>query len=270
MKRADSRRKLQRLPFSGVINSREFLRRIGRILVRSGCTPQQLRREFEEVCRSLEAPRHRGDPHRLGFVADLPHVIARWHQDEDYLDPEGSPIPLPLEGSGRSLTALIARALPSADPARVLEILTDLRAVRRHGKRFLPTGRQLFLNAQRPAALAHGLSALLGMLRTVEHNLSVTPDRRLFERTAINPRFPRSALPRFHREFARRATEVLWDVDVDMGREEAKPRAGKMMRLGVGLYVFDDTPGSQGERRRSGRGAPSGPKTRTRQRRKRK
>lgn len=264
MKRADSRKELQRRPLPGAADSREVLERIGRILVRSGCTPQQLRREFEDVCRNLDEPAHRWDPHRLGFVPDLPHVIARWHQDENYLDPEGRPISLPLEGGGCSLTALIARVLPSADPAQVLEILIDLGAVRRQGKRFLPTGRQLFLNAQLPVALAHGLSALLGMLRTVEHNLSVEPDRRLFERTAINPRFPASALPRFHREFARRATEILWDVDVDMRREEARRRSGKMMRLGVGLYVFHDAPGSQRDRPTSGRGPVSRLKRRAR------
>lgn len=268
MKRADSRKELQRRSLSGVADSREFLEHIGRILVRSGYTPQQLRREFEDVCRNLEEPTHRWDPHRLGFVSDLPHVIARWHQDEDYLDSQGQPIPLPLKGGGRSLTALIERVLPSADPAPVLEILSDLGAVRRQGKCYLPMGRELFLNAQRPVALAHGLSALLGMLRTVEHNLSVAPNRRLFERTAINPRFPSRVLPRFHRELARRAAEVLWDVDVDMRREEARPRSGKRMRLGVGLYVFHDAPGSQGDRPKTGRAGVSGSRRRARKGRK--
>jgi hypothetical protein len=268
VKRAESRKELQIDPLSGAADSRELLERIGRILVHSGCTPEQLRREFEDVCRNLEEPTHRWDPERPGFVSDLPHVLARWHQDEHYLDSEGRPVPLLLEGGGRSLKALIARVLPSAEPAQVLEILIDLGAVRRQGKHFLPTGRQVFLNTDRPVALAHGLSAILGMLRTVEHNLSVAPDRRLFERTAINPRFPASQLRRFHLEFARRAAEVIWDVDVDMHREEARRRSGKKMRLGVGLYVFHDAPAKQERRPTYGRAAASGNKRRAREGRK--
>lgn len=256
MKRRDSGGKLPRRASSGVVDSREFLERIGRILVLSGRTPQELSQEFEKVCGLLEQPNDRWDPERFGFVSDLPHVIARWHDDEHYLDARGQPIPLPLTGRGRSLRSLAKLALPSLDPARVVEALINLGGVRRHGRGFVPIGRYLALNSHRTIALAHGLNALLGMLRTVEHNLSVGPDRRLFERTAINPRFPASALPRFQREFARRAGEMMWDFDVDMRREEARRRSGRMMRLGVGLYMFEDVPGRT-RRRRAGTGRRS-------------
>lgn len=241
MKRRDSRRESQRRATPGVVDSREFLERIGRILVLSGRTPQELRREFEQVCGLLEQPTDPWDAERSTFASDLAHVVARWHDDEHYLDSQGEPIPLPLKGRGRSLTSLAKKVLPQVAPVRVAEALINLGGVRRQGRRsFLPAGRYLALNAHRTIAIAHGLTALLTMLRTVEHNLSVAPERRFFERTAINPRFPVSALPQFQRVFGRRAGEFMWDSDADMRREEARRRSGRTMRLGVGLYMFED------------------------------
>lgn len=269
MKQPDLRRRLGRQMPADAVESRELLERMGRILVLSGRSPQDLRREFDEVCGRLAQPTDQWDPERFGFVSDLSHVISRWHDDERYLDSEGQPIPLPLRGHGRSLQMLAKQVLPSVAPSRVVETLISLGGVRRRGRAFVPAGRYLALNAQTTIALAHGLNALLGMLRTVEHNLSVEPGRRLFERTAINPRFPTSALRRFQRDFARRAGEMIWDFDVDMRREEARRRSGRTMRLGVGLYMFEDVPGPRRRRTastrtpsvrlrgtRSGRGPP--------------
>lgn len=249
MKRRDSRRELRRQAPSSVVDSREFLERIGRILVLSGRTPQQLRQEFENVCGRLEQPTDRWDPERSSFASDLAHVLARWHDDEHYLDAQGEPIPLPLQGRSRSLRSLARRVLPSVAPARVVKALIDLGGVRCQNGAYLPAGRYLALNAHHTVALAHNLTALLGMLRTVEHNLSVSPDRRLFERIAINPRFPVTALPQFQREFGRRAGAIMWDIDADMRREEARRQSGRKMRLGVGLYMFEDTASPRRPRR---------------------
>lgn len=240
MKRGSSRGISRGRPKNDVADSRELLERLARVLVLSGRRPEELRQEFAEVCRGIAQPSHRWDPGRLGFVADLPHVISRWHDDEDYLDAEGRPVPLPRDGPGRSLTGLIERVLPLVDSKKVIESLIQLRGLRRRGKRFVPTDRHLALNEQPTAGLAHGLMSVLGILRTIEHNLSAPPGKRLFERAAINPRFPVRALPQFQRELARCAGEIIWNVDAQMLREETRRRSGRKMRLGVGIYVFRD------------------------------
>lgn len=251
MKRGSSPGLSRRRSPSDVADSRELLERLARVLVLSGRRSEELREEFAEVCRGIEGSSHRWDPARLGFVADLPHVISRWHDDEDYLDADGRPIPLPRDGPGRSLTGLIERVLPSVDPKKVIDSLIELRGLRRQGKRLVPTDRHLALS-ERTAGLAHGLMSILGMLRTIEHNLSAPPGKRLFERSAINPRFPVSALPQFQRELARRAAEIIWDVDAQMFREETRRRSGRKMRLGVGLYVFQEPLRGEHARRRTG------------------
>ena len=229
---------------------RAFLEPLARILNVSGCHPRDLQREFVRICRELPIPKRPWGPMRTSYLADLSHVIARWHADERYVDADGRPLPLPLEGPEPSLKGLISRVLPSIDPDQPIQWLLRLEGIRRRGKRFLPTDKYLAFNRSPAASWAHGLTAVLGILSTVEHNISARPQSRLLERIAVNSRFPVRALPQFHRKLKRQAGEVLWRFDADMGREEIRLKGEPVTRLCIGLYAFEDPPVT-----RSGRAA---------------
>jgi len=223
---------------SGVSIFRESLERLARILVHSGHSPRELAREFQQICDGLEEPKREWDPAELNYLADLPHVIAHWHADPQYLDSRGAPLALPLKDNGPSLLALIERALPRADPATVAQSLLRLKAVQRRKGRYLPSERYFLLS--RESGFVHGLTALLGMLRTVERNLSGPKGAAILQRCAFNPSFPVRALPQFHAHVKRAAGDFLWGMDADMRRaQDADPR-GPRTRLGVGVFVFED------------------------------
>ncbi|MGH8290555.1 MAG: DUF6502 family protein [Steroidobacteraceae bacterium] len=233
---------------------REFLEPLARILTAIGCTPQELERQFAAICRKLKKPKRPFEPLTSAYVADLSHVIARWHVDEPYVDAEGRPNALPLEGPGPSLKELIGKVLPEVDPAQAVRALIDLKGVRRQGQRYLPTDKYLALNRQPLAVWEHALTAVLGMLRTVEHNVSAPPGKRLLERVAMNPRFPVSALPRLHRSLTAEVPEILWKLDQKMFRKELYQKGKRFTRVGIGFYVFED-PQVTGIARGSGRRA---------------
>jgi Family of unknown function (DUF6502) len=239
----------------GEIGPRAFLEPLARILNVSGCHPSELQREFARICRDLPPPKRAWEPMRPGYIADLSHVIARWHADERYVDADGRPVPLPLDGPAPSLKELISRVVPSIDPAQSVQWLMELKGIRRQGKLFLPTDKYLPFNRLPVAAWAHGLAAVLGMLRTVEHNVSAPTQKRLLERTAINPRFPVRALPQFHRELKRQAAEILWRFDADMRREELRYQREPVTRLCIGLYAFEDPVVTENGRSASRRGS---------------
>jgi len=246
------------------VGPRAFLEPLARILNVSGCHPKELQREFRRICRDLPTPKRAWEPVRPGQLADLSHVIARWHADAQYVDADGRPVPLRLEGPEPSLNGLIARVLPGIDPAQAIQWLAELRGIRRQGKRFLPTDKYLAFNRLPVAAWAHGLVAVLGMLRTVEHNVSAAPQKRLLERMAINPRFPIRALPQFHRELKRQAGEIVWRFDADMRRKETRLKGEPVTRLCIGLYAFEDPPVTGIGRRANRRGAKRAGKPRLR------
>jgi hypothetical protein len=93
----------------------------------------------------------------------------------------------------------------------------------------------------RDSARVHGLMALLGILRTLEYNVSrATPSSRIFQRTAVNPRFPAWALPAFHRWLKTFAAKFLWTADGNMRRRESRFSSAPSIRLGVGVFAFED------------------------------
>lgn len=219
---------------------REFLEPLARILNAAGCAPEELKREFSSICRRLKKPTRVFEPLTSSYVDDLSHVIARWHADGQYVDEDGHPNPLPLKGPGLSLTDLILRVLPDQDPAQAIKSLIELQGIRRKGARYLPTGKYLALNRRPLAVWVHGLTSVLGFLRTVEHNVSAHPGKRLLERVAINPRFPVSGLPELHRSLKSEVPEMLWNLDVKMGRGAAPENSKRFTRVGIGFYVFED------------------------------
>lgn len=225
----------------GVAYSREFLSYIARILVSSGHSPSRLAQEFAAICRGLPEPKREWDPARLNYVDELPHVIAHWHSDPQYVDTRGAPLALPAKARGPCLVELISRVMPRADPVEVLRSLRDLGGLRRVGSRYLPADRFLTFSRQRASAVAHGLTALLGMLRTLDRNMSGHSANRLLEKTAINPSFPVSALPAFHRQLRKWAAEFIWSIDTDMRRREVRHKRGRTTRLGVGVFAFEDS-----------------------------
>jgi Family of unknown function (DUF6502) len=243
-------RKVVRAPVT-LPGPREYLEPLARILVAAGCAPKDLKREFSLICGKLKEPTRAFEPLTSGYVDDLSHVIARWHADGQYIDEDGRPNPLPLKGPGLCLTDLILRVLPDQDPAQAIKSLIELQGIRRKGTRYLPTGKYLALNRRPLAVWVHGLTAVLGFLRTVEHNVTARPGKRLLERVAINPRFPVSALPALHRSLKGEVPEMLWKLDVNMGRGAVRETSKRFTRVGIGFYVFEDpqVTGIAGKRR---------------------
>ena len=226
----------------GIGYSREFLEHLAHILVDAGHSPKKLAREFRTICHGLKEPTRSWNPADLTYLADLPHVLACWHDDPQFLDSKGDPMPLPVRSRNPSLSSLIARVCPAAgDPNAVIESLIRLRGIRRRGRLYVPTGRHLDYRQQ--SGRVHGLMALLGMLRTIRHNVSRPgSSTRILERVAVNPRFPVQALAMFHRWLKGFGAKFLWDADRNMRRREWDALSGPSIRLGVGVFAFEDPP----------------------------
>jgi hypothetical protein len=137
-----------------------------------------------------------------------------------------------------SLTKLIERALPGEDPSAVLEALERAGGLRRRGTKYVPTDRHLWLRAD--SGRVHSANALLRMLRTVDRNLAGSSHSAIFERAAMNPHFPVSKLPAFHRDVSGRASRFLVAIDGNMRRHEARAVGGPRTRVGVEVFVFEE------------------------------
>jgi len=236
----------------------EALSRLARILVRCGHSPRDLLRNLREVCRTLGEPSRRWEPELLNFLADLPHVIALWYSDPHYLGAGGRPAPLKVQGRGATLRSLIQSVLPRENPATVARALVNMKAIRRQGNRYLPTARTI--SFREDTARLHSLSVLLRILRTIDRNLAGSKAATILERNAIHPRFPVAALPGFHRRLKTRAEDILWEIDSDMRRRARRFKKGRVTRLGVEFFAFEEPLGKR-RVRRAARGTVTRKKT---------
>jgi hypothetical protein len=85
------------------------------------------------------------------------------------------------------------------------------------------------------------------MLRTLEHNgRPKRLARGWFEVFAENPRFPAEARAAFDSRLDRRGMEFLQAIDDDMHRRELARKPGEAtVRIGVGVYRFEDEVGDE-------------------------
>jgi hypothetical protein len=234
---------------SAISGAQEFLERLARILVHSGYSPRELPGLFQRICEHLKEPKCEWNQTERYYLADLFQVIAHWYADPQYLDSRGTPLALPMKGKGPTLLSLIERALPNVDPAVAVHSLMRLKAVYRRSGLYRPSARQHLLS--RESGFVHGLTVLLGMLRTVERNLSGPRGSAILQRVAFNSSFPVRALSRFHAHAKTVAGEFLVGMDSDMRRAQEADPEGPRTRLGVGVFVFEEP--YQAPRRRSPR-----------------
>lgn len=211
------------------------------ILVQTGHSPKDLTRVVRDFCRTLAEPGHPFDPGVIPYITGLSHIVAHWYSDPAFRGADGEPLNIPLRGRGPTLANLIRRLFPNQDVARVAQSLLRADAIRRRGRLYIPTNRYVALARDLPSVHVHGLMALAGMLRTVQHNLvSGDPAKTLLERSAHNPYIPVRALPEIHRRIKREVMALLWKLDGYLRSWEVEPGTEATTHVGVGAYAYED------------------------------
>jgi hypothetical protein len=132
----------------------------------------------------------------------------------------------------------------SLDLDEVLRYLMRTHTVRKIGKTYALNRRWILLRGVSGSAHTRSIRGLVGMLRTLEHNLVSDADAKSwFEFTAENPRFPVSQLSAFDQLLRRTGLGCLRKLDVFMQECEAgrDPREPTVW-LGVGMHHFQQDP----------------------------
>ena len=208
-----------------------------RIAVRTGLSRAQVREyltnEWQTV-RSYEWHRHR-----------TARVLSGWHQDPDFIDSDGNPKVLDIEGDGATFQTLCQRYSGDIGHRAMRDELSAIGAIRRSqsgGLRVLARN----YRAQRVDAqsLMHFADAIHDHVSTLDHNLKADGTPSLFEGVAWTPRLRPQMLPIFRRRVADRGQKLLDMFDEWLSQEE-EPESEQLtegtVRAGVSIYVFEDT-----------------------------
>ncbi|GAB3313369.1 hypothetical protein GCM10027428_13280 [Haliea atlantica] len=173
-------------------------------------------------------------------------VISGWVNDPAFLDHEGQPAVLPMEGEFGSFTALVRQYSGDIPPVAMLQILQASNNVEYAGSKVMLRSR-----AYIPMATPLERIGILGtdvaeLVQTIGHNLAAEPERRYFQRKVSNYSLPRAALPAFRDLTTRQSQELLeayntWLLqhETDSSEDHANPPA----YVAVGIYYHEDSPG---------------------------
>jgi hypothetical protein len=178
-------------------------------------------------------------------------ILSLWHLDPEFLDREGLPVPLPLEGDRASFAQLLRKSgAGDVRPITVLRELLDAKAVRKLEDGRLEALARNYIPKPTDEQLIRLWGTVLADVADVYvHNMSRRPrSPTRFERAAKNTRMPLSAAPAF-REFLEREGQAFleradaWlaeNAAADDHADEKEPTT----RMGVGVYHIDDRGGT--------------------------
>jgi len=233
----------------------EAVTRFVRVLAR-GCRPKDIAHAMLKACRAI--PKGWTQPAKAATreIDAAAHMVTLWFSEPAYLDARGNPRPLPLHGRGASLESLARRADRDLETKKVVRHLSNARALRRIGTRYLPRDRLVSFRGLGGSYHSRNLRGLLALLRTLQHNS--VPNRSTlgwFEAFALNPRFPVKERAGFDKRVRVGARRLLFQFDADMHRRERRRKKGeRTVPLGVAIYLFEEQPlRGRSRRRRSKR-----------------
>jgi hypothetical protein len=190
------------------------------------------------------------EPRLYSYTATIGALLTAWHQNPEYLDDLGNPVPLSMRGTKRSFTKLAADAVPSMSAPALLAQLERVGAVSVEKERYIHVHmRSLSVYEDRQLAVDHTLTSLLGFIKTLRHNLGsdVLNSNQLFHRVAWSDTLDRSLLPNLKIKLKRQGQNFLESFDNWMMRKtQAHSRTSKKSRqaqvsIGVYLAVGKDT-----------------------------
>jgi len=173
-------------------------------------------------------------------------VIAAWRRESDFLDAEGNPALLPMEGREATFSELVKRFSGNVPPRAILDELIHVGAVerRKDGKIALLTRAYIPRNID-----AHKLN-ILGtdvqhLVSTIDHNLKSDTTEPLFQRKVSYDNLPDDVLPAFRKLFTKRAQAMLESADRWLAQRDrdvtptVKGRGSN--RAGFGIFFFEES-----------------------------
>ena len=209
---------------------------VSRVAILTGLARREVRRQQQASQAQPQAG--------AGYMSKASRVLSGWYQDPVFLDADGNPRALPLEGNPASFAELVRRYGGGDIPAgALLKELQLARAIERGADGTVRALTRVYL----PRRMDEGQIRLWGSVlqdigTTLEHNLTrdaKTPPR--FERRALSVLVDRRALPAFRQFLEQEGQAFLERMDDWLTEHQAgKDPNGDAIRLGAGVYHIED------------------------------
>lgn len=173
-------------------------------------------------------------------------VIGGWVSDPRFLDEDGAPALLPVNGEQGSFSALVAEFSGDIPSAAMLSLLESSKNVARRGdhvelleRAYIPMN----TSAEKIEILGTDVAELIG---TIGHNLEVGPEHRLFQRKVSNTLVRKDLIAEFKKFSNRKSQELLeeyhrWLSSHEVAVDGSPPQSSGY--VAVGIYYVEHSEG---------------------------
>ncbi len=212
---------------------------ISRVAVMTGLTRKEVKRLREKI--------EGGEETLVIKATPLSEVLHRWHSEEEFLNSNSRPKPLPFAGDRVSFSSLVRKFGGDIPPGALRTELKRVGAIeeREDGvlelikRSVMPSG----LDARLVISLVHGAYPLLS---TIAHN--VNPEREVDswpQLTAFTQSVRKADMPRIRRISSDRLAEIAESFD-DLfiayeALHESEEDSVDQSLIAVGVFYFEDT-----------------------------
>ncbi len=179
-------------------------------------------------------------------------VISAWISEPAYLDQQGQPKLLSMEGLEPSFTALVKDASGDITARTILDELMHIGAVKQQDdgglellvRAYVPMGD----DAEKIGILGTDVSDLIG---TIDHNLSSQPGETYFQRKVCYDNLPQEVMDDLRATIVAKAQATLESMNEDMAMHDrdrnSKQQGSGRVRAGLGIFYFQDENKDKGE-----------------------
>ncbi len=178
-------------------------------------------------------------------TTDATRVLSGWHQDTDFIDPDGAPRTLPLEGDGVSFAALCRRYGGDIPPSAMLKELKRVNAVTENTDGSFSAIRRYYMPTQFDQQWLLNAGSIFEDLGTnINHNLTADAKHpQHFLGRATDDAIDAKALPEFQAFVEQHGQQFLEAVDAWLSKHRVSgtgSQGKEPVRLGVGLFLVQD------------------------------
>ncbi len=174
-------------------------------------------------------------------------VVTGWVRDRAFQDRDGHPAELSLDGTGDGDFPALVRAYSGDMPARaVLDELVRVEVAEETADGKVRLLKRAYVPAGDDAQKLHIFGTnVADLVTTIDHNLTGSDERPLFQRTVSYDNVPPEVLETWRKQAAEQSQRLLEDLDrllaaYDRDTAGGSPDAGRRFRTGVGVFYFEE------------------------------
>lgn len=180
--------------------------------------------------------------HRFAYAFTVGEILTCWHQDPQYIGPDGKPLALKLTGRGVSFSNLTSRAGVKMSAKEAYTALANTKAIEiLDNGTIRPVRRTLTVFSDHELAIHHTFIALKSIIGTLVHNLESKPQNveQRFHRIAWSNNLTSMDVNRLRIWLNKHGQRFLETAD-DWMRQRKTPRRksqGRRFRASIGTYL---------------------------------